>query len=229
MCGRFAIGDTDGADWGDWLAIDPEIGWPPADWPTANWNVAPTQPVGIVYERDGTRRARVARWGLVPHWWKKPLKEFKATTFNARSEEVSKKPMFRDAWARRRCVIPAIGWYEWSGRKGDKTPWFITIRRNTPGFFFAGLWADATVDGERLTSCTILTTAAGDATKHLHPRTPVVLEEEAVAHWLDLAADPMTLMRAPKDDRVDLWEVDRAVGQVRNNGPEMIARAGLGL
>jgi len=228
MCGRFAVGDTDGTDWADWLALDPDLDWPPADWPSANWNVAPTQSVGMVVLAEGLRRAGPARWGLIPHWWDKPLAGFRATTFNARSEEASAKPMFRDAWARRRCLIPAIGWYEWTGPKGAKTPYYLTMRRNTPGFWFAGLWSSANVDGERLVSCTVLTTAAGQATAHMHPRTPVVLEEAAASAWLGHRADS-ELMKAPPDDRVDLWEVGRAVGQVRNNGPELIERVGLDL
>ena len=229
MCGRFAVGDTDGTDWADWLALDPEVGWPDEPLPTGRWNIAPTQKIALVHRHDGRRRAEIARWALIPHWWRKPLSEFRATTFNARSEEAAGKPMFRDAWKRRRCLIPAIGWYEWTGKKGDKTPFFITIRRNTPGFWFAGLWADTVVEGERLVSATILTTAAGAATRHLHPRSPVVLGPDEVDRWLDLDVDPAPLMTARADDRVELWEVDRAVGQVRNDGPELAERVGLGL
>ena len=221
VCGRFAIGDTDGTDWADWLALDSEVGRPPADWPTGSWNVAPTQSVGIVLAKDGKRRAGPARWGLVPHWWSKPLSEFRLTTFNARSEEASEKPTFRDAWAKRRCLIPAIGWYEWSGPKGAKQPWYITVSRNTPGFWFAGLWARAKIDGADLVSCTILTTAAGAKTQALHPRVPVVLDEEAARAWLEFDAGA-ELMRPLVDDRLNLWPVDRAVGQVKNSGPDLI-------
>lgn len=229
MCGRFAVGDTDGTDWADWLAVDPEFGWPVDDWPAANWNVAPTQRVGFVRLDGGRRRADIGRWGLVPHWWRKPLSEFKATTFNARSEEASAKPMFRDAWARRRCIVPAIGYYEWTGKKGAKTPWFVTTRRNTPGLWFAGLWAVATIDAEPMTSCTILTTAAGGATAHLHPRSPVILSDEGAETWLTGEGDPAALMHAPEDAMVDVWEVDGAVGKVQNNGAGLIERVGLGL
>lgn len=223
MCGRFALGDTDGTDWADWLALDPEMDWPPTDWPTARWNVAPTQKVPMVIDAPGGRRAGAVRWGLIPHWWKQPLAEFRLTTFNARSEEAAAKPMFRDSWARRRCLIPAIGWYEWSGPKGAKTPWFITIQRNTPGFWFAGLWSQVVLDGEKVVSCTILTTAAGEATKHLHPRSPVVLDEDQATAWLT-QPDP-ALMRAPEASRVQLWEADKSVGKVANDGPELMRAA----
>lgn len=221
MCGRFAIGDTDGDDWAEWLAAEPT-----PDWPTARWNIAPTQRIGIIGLREGKRAAATARWGLIPRWWKKPLAEFKLTTFNARSEEAAEKPLFRDAWRRYRCLVPAIGWYEWKGPKGDKTPYFITIRRNTPGFYFAGLWSETEIEGERIRSATIMTAAAGAATREIHHRTPVVLDEEEAGRWLDLSADPADCMHAPADDRVELWEVGRAVGKVANDGPELIEKAG---
>lgn len=225
MCGRFAIGETEGTDWRDWLVIDPEIDWPIPGWPSARWNVAPTDPVGIVRLGDGRRETAVARWGLVPHWWKKPLPELRAATFNARAEEAATKPMFRDAWAARRCLVPAIGYYEWTGIKGARVPWFVTMQRNTPGLLFAGLWAVATLGGERLLSCTILTTAAGEATRHLHPRSPVVLTEGAAEGWLDGSADPAALMRPIPDGRVSMWPVDARVGQVRNDGPDLVQPA----
>jgi putative SOS response-associated peptidase YedK len=229
MCGRFAIGDTNGTDWRDWLLIEPEIEWPGPSWPSARWNVAPTDPVGIIRLRDGRREPAVARWGLVPHWWRKPVAELKASTFNARAEEAAEKPMFRDAWAARHCLVPAIGYYEWAGAKGARTPWFITMRRNTPGIHFAGLWAAARIDGEWLLSCSILTTAAGEATRHLHPRSPVVLSEEAAEAWLRGPADAGALMRPIPDDRVEMWPVDARVGQVRNDGPELVERTELHL
>lgn len=214
MCGRFAIGDTDGTDWADWLGLDGDLGWPPKDWPTARWNIAPTQSIGIVVGKDGGRRAGAARWGLVPSWWRQPLSAFKLTTFNARSEEADKKPVFRDSWSRRRCLIPAIGWYEWAGEKGAKQPWYITVKRNTPGFWFAGLWSRLEVDGAPLVSCTILTTDAGAATRHLHPRVPVVLGEDQAADWLAIRSDPKFMMVALPDDRIDAWPVGKAVGKV---------------
>ncbi len=223
MCGRFAVGDPDDALWAEWLGTDA-----PGPWPEPNWNLAPTQTAAIVTGAAAPRVQRLARWGLVPRWWSKPLAELKASTFNARSEEASAKPMFRDAWARARCLVPALGYYEWSGKPGAKRAWFVTLERNAPGIAFAGLWAEARVEGEALSSFTILTTAAGQATRHLHPRSPVILAEADWEGWLSGAAGP-ELMRPPEDARVRLWEVDARVGKVRENGPELIARAGLDL
>jgi putative SOS response-associated peptidase YedK len=224
MCGRFAVGDPDAAAWAEWLGTETA-----GPWPEPNWNVAPTQTAAIVTAQGAARRQRLARWGLVPRWWKRPLAELRAATFNARSEEAAQKPMFRDAWRHARCLVPALGYYEWTGAKGAKQPWFVTLKRNAPGICFAGLWAEATVEGERLTSFTILTTAAGEATAHLHPRTPVILAESDWPRWLEPGSEAMDLMRAPPDAMVEAWRVDRAVGRVANNGPELIEPAGLAL
>jgi putative SOS response-associated peptidase YedK len=179
MCGRLAVGDPGGClagsgsgeDWADWLGIDRD-----SPWPAPSWNVAPTQKAAIVGEGKRGRSLVQARWGLVPRWWKKPLSEFRATTFNARSEEAATKPMFRDAWRSGRCLVPAIGYYEWSGKAGAKRAYFISLRGNAPGFCMAGLWAQAHIGGENLLSFTVLTCAAGEATRHIHPRSPVILE-----------------------------------------------------
>ena len=215
MCGRFAVGAVEEESWADWLGVEP------VEARTPRWNIPPTTQIQIVRE-EGTAWAR---WGLIPQWWAKPLELMKATTFNARSEEAAGKLFFRDAWAGKgrsgRCLVPAIGYYEWSGKKGAKTPWFVTTHRNRPGFCMAGLWAETRVGWEVLLSATILTAQAGAATKHLHPRTPVILEDSEWQDWLS-GAGGADLMRAPDDDRIDVWEVGPAVGNVRNEGAGLI-------
>jgi len=229
MCGRFAVGEPDPQAWADWLGTA-EAG----PWPEPSWNVAPTQSAAIVRAGgDGdARRQDIARWGLVPQWWSKPVAEMKASTFNARSEEAAAKPMFRDAWKGSgragRCLVPALGYYEWSGRKGARTPWFVTLETNAPGIVLAGLWAVANPEGEPFLSFTILTCAAGEATAHLHPRTPVILAEQDWDGWLSGTAGE-ALMGPPPDDRVRVRQVGQAVGNVRNDGPGLIEPAGLGL
>lgn len=220
MCGRFATGNLKEADWADWLGVDRDT-----EWPEPSWNVAPTQTAAIVGEGPAGRSARLARWGLVPHWWSKPLAEFRLSTFNARAEEVATKPAFRDAWKKGRCLVPAIGYYEWSGPKGAKTAWFVTLSGNAPGVTFAGLWSIARVGGEKLLSFTILTAAAGEATRHLHPRTPVFVEPADWERWLTPGSDADDLMRAPDDARVAVRRIGPAVGNVRNDGPELIEPA----
>ena len=89
------------------------------------YNICPTDPVDVVTERDGNRDFVRMRWGLVPSWWPKPVKELKAATFNARAEAVAKKPFFRDAFPRTRCLIPASGYYEWQNTASGKQPWYF--------------------------------------------------------------------------------------------------------
>ncbi|MEM1346008.1 MAG: SOS response-associated peptidase [Pseudomonadota bacterium] len=225
MCGRFALGTPDPAAWSEWLGLAAE-----QPWPEPSWNVAPTHAVAIVGLGPRGRSLRLARWGLVPPWWQKPLAAMKATTFNARSEEAWQKPMFREAWARRRgaghCLIPALGYFEWSGGKGAKQAWFVGLDGNAPGVCFAGLWALTRLPGvpEPLLSCTILTCPAGPATAAIHPRTPVMLAESEHARWLspDPEDDCADLMRAPPDDRLRLWPVSPRVGRVAENDAALI-------
>ena len=218
MCGRFATGNVmDRPDWADWLGVDRE-----SDWPAPSWNVAPTQTAAIIGEGPNGRSVRLARWGLIPHWWTKPLSEFHLSTFNARSEDAAQKPAFRTAWAKGRCLVPALGYYEWTGPKGAKQAWFVTLDGNAPGVTFAGLWSLVRIDGEPVLSFTILTCAAGPATRDIHPRTPVFVDPSDWSRWLTAGSEAADLMRPPPDERVNLRRVSPAVGNVRNNGPELI-------
>jgi putative SOS response-associated peptidase YedK len=136
--------------------------------------------------------AVVMRWDLVPHSWIQPVKAKKFLTTNARSETVSTTSAFRDPFARRRWLVPADGFYEWTGEKGHKTKWLITVADHRC-FCFAGLWDHAdTVDGP-VDSFTILTTAAGPDMQPIHDRQPVIVPRGRWRGWLDLQADPKPL------------------------------------
>ncbi|MBK0400628.1 SOS response-associated peptidase [Limibaculum sp. M0105] len=228
MCGRFATGlIAEQPETAGWLGLDAGA---PGTWPGPRWNIAPTDMIPIVRADAGGRcRVAPARWGLIPRWWRKPLSEMRASTFNARAEEAAGKPMFRDAWRHGRCLVPAIGYYEWTGPRGDKTPWFISLSTNAPGFCMAGLWAEPTIDGTPLLTATVLTTAAGGATRELHPRSPVVLMEDEWEAWLRGDADAAALMHPAPDDRVRISGVSREVNRVGIEGPQLIEPAGLGL
>lgn len=125
---------------------------------------------------DERQRARPDAWGLVPGWWKKPLKELPAT-FNARAETVAEKPMFRTAFKTRRCIIPASGFYEWTGKAGTKTPHYFSARSGEP-LAFAALWEQAKHPdtGELLASSTIIVGAANNWMNRFHDRQPVILD-----------------------------------------------------
>jgi len=150
------------------------------------YNIAPTTPVDVVrLDAEGRRELVSMRWGLVPYFWKRTLKEVPAT-FNARAEGIATKPMFRDSFRRRRCIIPASGFYEWTGGKGDKIPHLFTAADGSPVLAFAGLW-DRWRDpaGEEVLSCTIIVSGASAWMAPYHDRMPALLRESDVAEWLD--------------------------------------------
>lgn len=218
-----------------------------------SWNVAPTTDVPIVLERlvDDfmARRIEVARWGLIPSWAKDASVGVRA--FNARSETITEKPTFRSAIKSKRCAVPVDGYYEWlkaDTPKGKKRPFYIHPKDDSM-IFFAGLyewWKDKAVEDEDawVLSCSIMTMAspAGDDEDpvlaelgRLHDRIPVPLGAEALGEWLNPenkdAAALVGLATAQAYDVAAHWnlrEVSSAVGNVRNNGPELIERlAGL--
>ena len=223
MCGRYA--SSRGAD--D-LAAHFRVEEPPEEALPPSWNVAPTDPVAAVLERDGRRLLRVVRWGLVPSWAKDP--KVGSRFINARRETVRDKPAFRAAFARRRCLLPADGYYEWTAEGGRKQPWYLTSRDGSP-LAMAGLyevWRSPA--GDLLWTATVLTTEAADETGHIHDRTPLLVPEGDWRRWLDPAlADPGEDLLVPgTPGLLDAWRVGPAVGNVRNDGPELAVRLGDG-
>ncbi len=149
------------------------------------------------------------RWGLVPFFSKAIDRKFLCT--NARSETVSKSPAYRDAFKRSRCLIPADGYYEWTGEKGAKVKWLFTRADGRP-MMFPGLWDSATIDGDRLESFTMLTCAPGPDAANYHDRQPVVLEPKDWPTWLDLGADVTPLLCGSPEG---LLHIERAPPEVR--------------
>lgn len=186
------------------------------------WNIAPTQPVPVVrQEGDGQRHFVLMRWGLVPSWARevggKPL-------FNARGETVAEKPAFKNAFKRRRCLIPADGFYEWKpGAKTPKQP-FLIRRTDRQPMAFAGIWEHwQTAEGSELESCSIITTAANATLAPLHHRMPVILDPADWAGWLDPSETPLhqtriqNLIAPATDDLLDAVPVSRRVNAVAND------------
>lgn len=189
------------------------------------YNVCPTQTINAVVERDGRRELVPMRWGLVPVWWKKSMKELPAT-FNARAETVADKPMFRSAFKRARCLIPISGYYEWKATPDGKQPYYFTRSDGAP-ITVAGLW-DEWKDiamGEALKSCTMIVTAANEFTGDTHDRMPAILEPESFAPWLSGAAG-MEVLRPAANDVLQKWPVSRRVNSSRTPGddPTLIDR-----
>ncbi|MGA3304357.1 MAG: SOS response-associated peptidase [Methylovirgula sp.] len=179
----------------------------------ARYNVCPTTEIDVIVQRDGVRDVVPMRWGLVPNWWSKPLKEFKLATFNARAETVAEKPMFRSAFKRSRCLVPMSGYYEWKDEPGGKQPYYCTRRDGKP-ITVAGLhdeWTDKTT-GETLRSCTLLITEANQFAGELHDRMPVILEEQDFETWEQGTAEQAAaLLKPASEDTLQKWPVSKRV------------------
>ena len=167
--------------------------------------VRPTNAAPIVRVVDGKPMVGNARWWLTPWFHKKPLKEWKATTFNARAETVKTAASFRQCFAQRRCLVVADGWYEWTGPKGSKQPWLFTPKPDQPPMAFAGLWDRCeTPDEGTVESFTIVTQPAGSPLNGYHDRAPVTLFGDEWARWLDCSGDVDDLLGPESRDRFDI-------------------------
>ena len=203
-----------------------------------SWNVAPASDILVVMaSSDGARQLRALRWGLVPRWAKDPTAANRM--INLRAETVREKKGWKSSLARKRCIIPIDGFYEWQdqGKGRRKQPFYITARDGKP-LALAGLWAtwrdpNAGKDGEKasgadspeeLWTCTILTTTANRLMGSVHQRMPVILPPEAWDAWLDPdntdTEQLAGLLRPAPEKMLALWPVDPAVKSPRNNRPE---------
>lgn len=183
MCGRLVTGDYTYAQMYEILRRflnGAKISDSEASAARGGWNIKPTQQLNMLAHEGGAYVATSARWWFVPHWFKGDVKGWKQTTFNARIETAAEKPTFRTAWESARCVIPAIGYYEWTGPKKDRRPNYITVKTNAPLIFFAGLHSKLR-DGTR--TCTILTREAAPQIAHIHHRMPVILTADEIDSW----------------------------------------------
>jgi putative SOS response-associated peptidase YedK len=194
-----------------------------------SWNIPPTGDMLVAtYAKGGERVSEIMRWGLIPRW----AKDIKIgySTFNARADTVASKPAFRDAWKNgRRCLVVTNGFYEW--RKRDKQPFAVGVA-NDDLMVMAGLWDEWTSPaGERIKSCTIITCEPNDIIGTLHDRMPVILEEKDWPKWLGEEAandDELKALLVPcASGRVKIWPVNKRVGNVRNNGRDLVERVEL--
>jgi putative SOS response-associated peptidase YedK len=188
------------------------------------FNIAPTQPIPVVMIENGARHFRLMRWGLLPAWVKDPRKF--TLLINARSETLLEKPAFKNAVKRRRCLIPADGYYEWQASGPRKRPYFIHRRDGQP-MGFAGLaetWVGP--NGEELDTVAIVTTAASADLAVLHHRVPVTIAPGDFDRWLDCrgydAEDVMTLLTAPAEGEFAWHEVSTRVNRVANDDAQLV-------
>ncbi len=193
-----------------------------------SYNVAPTQPVLTVVQRDGQRVLTAMRWGLIPVWAKDM--RIGSKMINARAETVAEKPTFKRLLKSRRCLIVADGFYEWQKDGARKVPMFISVKPKHP-MGFAGLYDMWTSpEGERITSCAIVTTGANDMMRSIHQRMPVILPKSAYRRWLDPSnqdLEKLSELLLPYSGKMQAYAVSTLVNAVGHNSPENIHPAPL--
>ncbi|MBK8160407.1 MAG: SOS response-associated peptidase [Rhodospirillaceae bacterium] len=186
-------------------------------------NVAPTQEVAVVLAEDpASRRLALKKWGLIPSWSKEGKASF--ATFNARAESVREKPTFAQPFAKRRCIVPADGFYEWTGPKGAKIP-HLFERQDGAMLALAGLYDSwrAKDGSETIASFTIVVTAANRWMSSFHDRMPVILEEAELETWLSGPPEAAALLlKAPGEEVLTERIVSTRVNSVKNEGPDLL-------
>ena len=188
-----------------------------------SFNVAPTDNVAVVLN-NGVKQLVAMRWGLVPFWATDP--KIASKHINARAETLTVKPAFKDAFKRRRCLVVADGFFEWQKQGATKTPLFIHLDPERP-FGFAGLYEIWTPPlGEKLVTCTIITTEPNELVLPIHDRMPVILPKDAEDFWLDSAVEDHTrlldLLQPYQASDMSAFTVSKLVNSVKNNSPECI-------
>jgi len=219
MCGRFAL-TTPPDVIARWYELMHRLEFAP------RYNIAPTQPiVAVRRDKEGKREGALLHWGLIPFWAKDPT--IGAKMINARAESVADKPAYRQAIRKRRCLIPADGFFEWKKTGSKKQPYYISAADGNP-LTFAGLWEtwhDKQND-DRIESCTIITTDPNDTLKELHNRMPVVLPRDAWDQWLDVehvdAEQAAKLLEPAPNDGWSVYPVSRRVNSPANDDASIL-------
>lgn len=209
MCGRFTLNETP-KKLTEYFGLSGDLDF------SFSWNIAPTALINsIVADENENRHLKLMHWGLIPSWAKD--KTIGNKLINARGETVSSKPSFRNAFKRRRCLIPASGFYEWKAENGIKQPWYISLKSGEP-MAFAGLWETWTPkDGEQIESCCIITTQANSFMEPIHDRMPVILNPDKWALWLSqhecLADKLLPLIGTQETKSMRSWPVTRELNK----------------
>jgi putative SOS response-associated peptidase YedK len=225
MCGRFSQ-QRPASELAEIFAAEPL-----ADDPGPRFNVAPTDEALVVVQREDRRAITAYRWGLIPHWAE--AAKVGSRMFNARAETLTRSPAFRDAFRRKRCLVPVDGFYEWH-REGTRRQPFAIARADGRPLALAGLWSgwrDPAAD-RVVRTFTIITTGPNDQMAGLHDRMPVVVPEAAWSHWLDPTLDDPAELHGlfePSDEvELRIWAVSSLVNNVRNDGPDLFEPLAVG-
>jgi putative SOS response-associated peptidase YedK len=186
------------------------------------YNAAPTDELPVVrLDKEGNRELAMLRWGLIPSWAEDPKIGY--STINARAETVATKPAFREAFRKRRCLVPADGFYEWENTRDGKQPYRITLKDGEP-FAMAGLWEWWRRGEQRIESFTIIVTTANELSRRIHDRMPVILHPDTWDAWLTAkdAETPTVLLQPYPASQMTIYPVSKRVGNVKNDDPELI-------
>lgn len=188
------------------------------------YNIAPGQLIPVLVARNGKLHAGQLRWGLIPSWAKDEKIGYQ--TINAKAETLSDKPSFASAFERRRCIIPADGFFEWKKNGASKQPYRITLKSGEP-LAMAGLYDTwTTPDGNQISSCTIITTEPNSLIADLHNRMPAILRHEDIPQWLDRTQfnrqQLQALLTPYPAEKMQAYAVSPKVGSVKNDTPDLI-------
>lgn len=215
MCGRYVLKRTLQQVAGDYDALLPDT----SDW-SPNFNAYPSQFLPIVLKRDNKKEIRLHHWGLIPFWAKD--KKISNHTKNAKSETIHKLPSYRAAFKKRRCIVPADGFYEWKETPDRKIPYFIYPAEDVI-FSFAGLHEHWEQGDVKIDSFTIITTPANETIRQIHDRMPAMLFGQEIDQWLDPGnQNPGELLHPSPNDSLEYYTVSKDVNNVRNQGPQLI-------
>jgi putative SOS response-associated peptidase YedK len=206
MCGRYAFSTPPAivaahfglAEWDDYFP---------------RYNIPPGTDIPVIRQSpEGKRVLHLLRWGLIPHWSKDP--SLGAKLNNARAEGVKEKPSFRDAFRRRRCLIPADGFYEWKAEGRFKQPWYFSLKSEEP-LAMGGLWESwRAPDGRIVRTCAIITTGPNAVMAPVHDRMPVIIAPEHWQDWLAAPPDAVEALLTPSPaEAMQTWKVDRRVSR----------------
>jgi putative SOS response-associated peptidase YedK len=220
VCGRYAITLPPEAV-RQWFQTYGEI----PNWP-ASYNAAPTDKLPVVRQASEGREIALMQWGLIPYFSKDGKLTY--STINARAEGVQKNTSFREPFRKRRCIVPASGYFEWNGPKTDRQPHYFTRADGQP-MAFAGLWDRwrSSDKSETKETFTIVTTQASRFAAQFHDRMPVILEPDSWDLWMKGEPDVAAALMVPAREKVLVERpVSKAVNSVKNNGPELLDEAG---
>ena len=216
MCGRFAMTNSQEKVMNEFQIQVSEVSL------ESRYNISPSQDIPVIVQNDGLRRLEIRQWGLIPFWAKNPK-----PMINARAETASEKPFFRQAFKKRRCLIPASGFFEWASDDEMKQPYFICLKDKIP-MAFAGLWDEwSAPDGKILKTCAILTVEANSYLQFIHHRMPVILTPANGMNWLDLSVtkDSLNNLLKPFNSKnIEAWRVTRQVNSTAFDNPNCLEK-----